>query len=230
MPPLADGGKNPVVNPSCDESKPDPLISGFHSRGSLPHLKREGGSYFVTFRLFGTLPKEVLLQFKQEREAILKHALAAKRPLTWQEQEELFRWYSARVDKYLDEGRGDCWMRRPEIADLVAGAVQFFVGVRYDLHAWAVMPNHVHAVLRPLSRWSLSQVLQGWKGYTARESNQMLNRVGMPFWQKESFDHLIRNDDDLHRCCEYTLMNPVNARLCARPEDWRWSSGHRPPS
>ena len=57
-------------------------------------MKKEGGGYFVTFRLAGTLPANVLQKFKQEREQILQHALAAKRPLTWQEQEELFRWYS----------------------------------------------------------------------------------------------------------------------------------------
>jgi hypothetical protein len=81
------------------------LVAGLHSRGSLPHLKREGGTYFVTFRQAGTLPKEVLLRFKQEREAILQQAEAAKRPLTWHEQEELFRWYSSRVDKHLDAGQ-----------------------------------------------------------------------------------------------------------------------------
>jgi hypothetical protein len=70
-----------------DLEKPNHLVSGFHSRGVLPHLKREGGTYFVTFRQAGTLPKDVLLRFKAEREAIIKHAQAAKRPLTWHEQE-----------------------------------------------------------------------------------------------------------------------------------------------
>jgi hypothetical protein len=47
-----------------------------------------------------------------------------------------------------------------------------------------------------------------------------------PFWQSESYEHLIRDDEDLHRCCHYTVMNPVNAGFCARPEDWKWSSAH----
>src|SRR6266478_2423754 len=113
------------------EKLPSNLISGFHSRDHLPHLKREGASYFVTFRLAGTLPREVLLQFKQEREAIMQEGLATKRPLTWHEQEELFRWYSSRVDAYLDAGHGECWLRRPEIADLMAQALKFFAGARY---------------------------------------------------------------------------------------------------
>ena len=113
---------------SGDSSEKNPLISGLHTRNVLPHLKRESASYFVTFRLAGTLPQETLLKFKAEREAIIAQALAAKRPLTWHEQEELFRWYSVRVDKYLDAGHGDCWLARPEIADLVADAMRFDAG------------------------------------------------------------------------------------------------------
>ena len=216
-----------MKNPS-ERTPPDRLVSGFHWRNVLPHLKREGAAYFVAFRLVGTLPREVLLQFKAEREAILRQALAAKRPLTWHEQEELFRWYSSRVDAYLDAGHGDCWLRKHGIAYLVADAAKFFSGARYELRAWVVMPNHVHAVLRPLPGWTLSQILKNWKGYTAREANKLLRRTGKPFWQTESFDHVIRDDEDMHRCCYYTTMNPVNARLCVRPGDWKWSSAYRP--
>jgi len=157
------------------------LISGLHHRDHLPHLKREGASYFITFRLAGTLPREVLLQFKRERDIIIKQAVAAKRPLTWAEQEELFRWYSTRVDRYLDAGHGDCWMRQPKIAGLVADALSFHVNERFDLLAWVVMPNHVHAVLRPLPDWTLSQILKSWKGFSGRKANLHLKRVGKSF-------------------------------------------------
>jgi REP element-mobilizing transposase RayT len=209
--------------PPPDERR---LTAGFHSRDHLPHLKREGGSYFVTFRLTGTLPAEVLRQLKQERETILAQALAAKRPLTWAEQEELFRWYASRVDAYLDAGHGECWLRQPELAQLVADALRFHAGQRFDLLAWVVMPNHVHVVVRPLPGFTLSQITKSWKGFTAREANGRLGRAG-EFWQGESYDHLVRDDEDQHRCGHYTTMNPVNARLCAQPEDWRWSSAHR---
>jgi REP element-mobilizing transposase RayT len=213
--------KNHALQPRAER-----LLSGFHSRGVLPHLKREGGSYFVTFRLAGTLPKEVLLRFKAEREIILQQGLVAKRPLTWREQEELFRWYASRVDDYLDAGHGHCWLKRPQIASLAASALKFHVGTRFELHAWCIMPNHAHVVLRPLPGFALSRVLKGWKGYTGREANRLLSRTGNSFWQIESFDHLIRDDDDLHRCCHYTIMNPVNAGLCKKPEDWKWSSAY----
>ncbi len=205
---------------------PNPLLYGFHFRGVLPHLKKEGGTYFVTFRQAGTLPKEVLRQFKQEREAIVQHAISAKRPLTWHEQEELFRWYSSRVDNYLDAGHGTCYLSSPELADLVASAIRFFEGQRYELHAWVVMPNHAHVVVWPMPGHALSQILHSWKSYTAHQINQRLPEKIVPFWQSESYDHLVRDDADLHRCCHYTLMNPVSARLCAGPEDWQWSSAH----
>jgi type I restriction enzyme R subunit/putative DNA methylase len=204
------------------------LVSGLHTRNSLPHLKREGGTYFVTFRLDGTLPAELIQRLKREREAIIKQALAAKRPLTRQERKELFRWYSTRVDAYLDAGHGECFLKQPEIAELVAGAVRYFDGQRYQLRSWVVMPNHIHVVVLPKSPETLSKVLHSWKSYTSSEVNKVLGRMGNSLWQTESYDHLIRDDADLARCCEYTTMNPVSARLCERPEDWKWSSLYRP--
>jgi REP element-mobilizing transposase RayT len=205
---------------------PNRLVSGFHSRGALPHLKREGASYFVTFRLGGTLPSDVLLQLKHEREKILHRAEAENRPLTWQEQKELFNWYSERVDAFLDSGQGDTSLKRPDIAALVSAALRHFDGKRYTLSAWVVMPNHVHAVVRPEPPHTLSAILKSWKGYTAVHANRLLRREGSPFWQKESYDHLCRDEDDPARCCAYTTMNPVKAGLCAHPADWPWSSAH----
>src|SRR6266702_1370941 len=46
---------------------PNPLRSGIHTRGYLPHVKREGVSYFVTFRLGDSLPQEILLDFKRQQ-------------------------------------------------------------------------------------------------------------------------------------------------------------------
>ena len=204
------------------------LVSGFHTRNTLPHLKREGGTYFITFRLAGTLPAELIQQLKCKREIIIHQALAAKRPLSWAEQEELFRWYADRVDRFLDAGQGDCFLRRPEVADLVANGLRHFDGDRYNLQAWVVMPNHVHAVVGPNPPHTLTEILHSWKSYTASQANKLLGRVRQTFWQTESYDHLIRDDADLIRCGEYTTQNPVRAGLCERPEDWKWSSLYRP--
>jgi len=206
------------------------LVAGLHTRGYLPHLKREGAVYFVSFRLADTLPRDVLLRFKQERDAILENAKAQRAPLTLTQQEQLFLWYCDKVDAYLDAGHGECFLRQPELAGLVAGAFKFFDGDRYELRAWVVMPNHTHVVVWPHPPWTLSNVLHSWKSYTANQANQRLGRQGKRFWQVESFDHLVRNEEDLARCCAYTVNNPVKAGLCARPEAWPWSSAYRPPA
>jgi len=134
------------------------------------------------------------------------------------------------VDAFLDSGQGDCFLQCPEIADPVAKALCHFDGDRYVLRAWVVMPNHVHVVVWPKPPHSLTEILHSWKSYTASQANKLLGRVGQSFWQTESYDHLIRDDADLVRCCEYTTRNPAKARLCERPEDWRWSGLYRPPS
>jgi REP element-mobilizing transposase RayT len=211
-------------NPRLRSGQPSRLVAGVHSRGALPHLKRAGAAYFVTFRLAETLIRDVLPQLKREREAIIEAASAQNRPLTWQEQQELFNWYAQRVDKHLDAGHGDCWLKRLDIARLTAGALRFFEGKRYTLHAWTIMPNHVHVVVRPEPPHTLSDIMKSWKGYTAVQANRLLGREGSPFWQTESYDHCCRDEADRARCCVYTSMNPVNAGLCARPEDWPWSS------
>ena len=54
----------------------------------------------------------------------------------------------------------------------------------YRLQAWVVMPNHVHLLISPLAE--LAKIMHSVKGFTARQANQILGRVGLPFWQKES--------------------------------------------
>ena len=117
-------------------------------------------------------------------------------------------------------------MSRTDVADLIASALKFFVGRRYELHAWVVMPNHVHVIVWPLAGHTLSEILHSWKSYTSKEANKLLHRGGETFWQKESFDHWIRGDAERAQLVAYVENNPVKAGLCKRPEDWKWSSAH----
>src|SRR5688572_4520149 len=184
--------------PGGAEPQPGPnsLVSGLHFRGKLPHLKRDGAIYFVTFRLADSLPAHEVARLKDERTAILEQARAAKRPLTWHEEQELLAWYCDKVEALLDAGSGACWMSKTEVADLVAQAVTFFSGQRYDLQAWVVMPNHTHVVVWPHPEHTLSSILHSWKSYTSKEANKLLHREGESFWQAESFDHWIRDEEE----------------------------------
>ena len=111
----------------------NPLRSGTHSRGYLPHVKREGASYFVTFRLADSLPQEVLMEFQREwaekkrRLTVLSGAnQVASRARHSSELEEIDRDYHRKIERYLDRGRGECHLQRPEIADVAAGAIRHF--------------------------------------------------------------------------------------------------------
>jgi REP element-mobilizing transposase RayT len=200
---------------------PNRLRSGIHSRGYLPHVKREGVAYFVTFRLTDSLPKEVLLRFERE------HADALRRLPTGSDgvhREEIDRDLRRKVERYLDRGVGECHLRRPEIADIVAEALRHYDGEQYLLDDWVVMPNHVHVIIWPMPNFTLSEILKIRKCHSARQANLILGRTGETFWQRESFDHWIRNDDEKARIRRYIRMNPVKAGLCRTPEEWKWSS------
>ncbi|HEY2951598.1 MAG TPA: transposase, partial [Verrucomicrobiae bacterium] len=80
-----------------------------------------------------------------------------------------------RLEAYMDKGRGACHLRRPEIASLVDGAFRFYHGQHYEIRAWVVMPNHVHALFK-VGTTSMSKIIEDWKTYTAREANQLLAR------------------------------------------------------
>jgi type I restriction enzyme R subunit/putative DNA methylase len=203
------------------ETAPNQLRSGIHSRGYLPHVKREGVSYFVTFRLADSLPREVLLRFEHEHAEALRRLPAKASP---PETDEIHRDLRRKVERYLDQGAGECHLRRPEIADVVTNALLHFHEQHYVLDDWVVMPNHVHLILWPMPHYTLSEILKSRKRFTAREVNLLLGRTGQTFWQRESFDHWIRNDEEKSRIRRYIRMNPVNARLCKSPEEWKWSS------
>jgi len=92
----------------------------------------------------------------------------------------------------------------------------------YALHAFVVMPNHVHLLITPMV--SLSRITNGLKGVTAREANAILHRTGQHFWQGESIDHWVRNPAQFDRIHAYIESNPVSAGLATKPEAWPWSS------
>jgi menaquinone-specific isochorismate synthase/putative DNA methylase len=89
------------------------------------------------------------------------------------------------------------------------------------------MPNHVHTLYTAQPGWELSQIAHSWKSYTANECNRLLKRKG-EFWQREPFDRYIRNPRHFSSALHYIEDNPVTAGLCARAQDWKWSSAFTP--
>ncbi|HPO14155.1 MAG TPA: TaqI-like C-terminal specificity domain-containing protein [Candidatus Hydrogenedentes bacterium] len=185
----------------------------------LPHWTREGGIYAVSFRLADSLPKHVYEAWLEERDRLLQKMKADGEGLQPSQARRLHKIHAEKVEKYLDEGHGACYLLKPEIAKIVADALCFFDGQRYWLHAWCVMPNHVHAVVQPIDEVKLSQIMHSWKSFTANEANKKMKHKG-PFWQQESYDHLIRDEQDYLHAIDYALTNPENAGL----KNWPWRS------
>jgi REP element-mobilizing transposase RayT len=118
---------------------------------------------------------------------------------------------------------GSCVLENPDIAALVQKALLHFHTLRYDLHAWCVMPNHVHVAYTARGEHTPADIHHSWKSYTAHKANKILKRSDA-FWESEGFDHLIRSVEDLEWFIEYIENNPVAAGLCASPIAWLWTS------
>jgi type I restriction enzyme R subunit/putative DNA methylase len=127
-------------------------------------------------------------------------------------------------DRYLDaSSNGPLWLRDSRIAALIEGALREAQRRGLcSLHAFVVMPNHVHVLLEP--KVELRKITKWLKGSTARQANEILSRQGELFWQDESFDHWIRNSAQFDRVKLYIERNPVAAGLAQETWQWPWSS------
>jgi REP element-mobilizing transposase RayT len=125
-----------------------------------------------------------------------------------------------KAERCLDSGLGKCHMHDPRIANIVADAIRHFRGTRYELLAWCVMPNHVHVVFSPLGGNKLNGIVHSWKSFSALLANRLLGRRG-DFWQREYFNHLVRNNASLRKIIRYVKENPRKAGL----KNWPWLGG-----
>jgi putative transposase len=168
----------------------------------LPHWHPDGKDVFITWRLDGSLPKNRFV------------------PPDGLTSGEAFLW----IDRILDKAsHGPSWLRRPEIAQLVTDALHHGESDlrHYRLRAYVVMPNHVHILITP--REPIPKIMHSLKGFTARSANLLLDRTGLPFWQRESYDHWVR-DGEYDRIKRYIEQNPVKAGLASEPHLYPWSS------
>ena len=182
-------------------------IAAGHNR--LPHWDQQGRCYFITFRLFDSVPACVLAEHRRA-EAVWRES--HMEPWAPDVELEYLRTFQGQVERWLDHGFGECLLRRTECADIIANALSFHEGVRTRLHGWVVMPNHVHVLTEIFPGWDLPGIMKSWKGFTANEINHRLGRSG-PLWQKGYYDRLIRNWEHCGNVVRYIRRNPVKAKL-----------------
>jgi REP element-mobilizing transposase RayT len=182
----------------------DPGAPTKRLKGNLPHWRQIDVMYFVTFRLADSMPQEALYDLmRQRREWLLKHPKPHDAETAW-DYASLFQ---AKLERWLDRGAGECVLAGTEQKQTVEDTLRHFAGDRYGLDEYVVMPNHVHVLLAPKKGFSLSSILQTWKGYSAKKINDSLGRSG-PLWQKESFDHIVRSPGSLRKFRQYIRDNP----------------------
>ncbi|MBV8843756.1 MAG: transposase [Bryobacterales bacterium] len=133
----------------------------------------------------------------------------------------------AALDRLLDEARtGPFYLRQPALADMVVEALRYNAEVlrHYDLHAFVVMPNHVHVLLTAFI--ALPKLTKSIKGITAKRANRLLAQTGSSLWQEESYDHLVRDASEFQRIRLYIENNPVRAGLVQEASAYPWSSAY----
>lgn len=207
---------------------PSPLAYRAYYRRHLPHYQPPAAILFVTFRLHGSLPAEVRERLRakaveQERRIDALEVHNRKTALALEQKRQF-----GRFDEALDaDSCGPNWLKDPRIASIVFEALLFRDEKVYQLDCFTIMPNHVHVVFAPLTEdigveYGLSRILQSLKRWTASLANDVLGREGA-FWQAESYDHVIRDEEEWQRIVWYVLNNPVKANLVRDWREWPWT-------
>ena len=206
----------------------------FYKR-NLPHIHPRDGIFFITFRLADSLPTNVLEKLKEEKDSeikLLEKKFNKNKKEFDREKYNLEKRYFAKFDKWLDRSsEGPKWLKDVLIATTIANKIHELNSTRYRLIAYCIMSNHVHLLIDirefniitgtnisgKTKDYPLSDTLRFIKGSTARLCNIHLGRTGA-FWHHESYDHYVRNEDELRGIGQYILNNPVKAGLV---DDWR---------
>jgi REP-associated tyrosine transposase len=194
----------------------------FYER-NLPHFQPEKGTFFLTYRLFGSIPISVLKEFEEHYQKIRY----SQKTISSRRFQRLCAAYFQRLDNFLDKQLNEpYWLQDNRIAQIVYDSLLYNNGKKYDLWNFSIMPNHVHALLTPKeSSPPLYSILQDHKKFTALKSNRLLQRDGQ-FWEHETYDRVVRKGDEFGNIVNYILNNPVKAGFVKHWSDWKWTYLH----
>jgi len=180
----------------------------FYTR-NLPHWRQKGATYAVTFRFSDALPQAKLQELKRHRKRWEQQHPEPRTECDW----NLFaKTVTLKTEHWLDQGYGECHFRNAALASKMVDALQFYEQTKCSVPCFVVMPNHVHAVMKPLEQHQLEDILKVMKGFVANQINQTLGRSGS-IWQEESYDRIIRDPEHLYRVVQYLGRNGQQAGL-----------------
>ena len=196
---------------------------------NLPHFQPQGATFLVNFRLASSLPAAVIEELRLEIEK-LERCLAEVKENDQRAilREQIKRQHIDNWDDALHTTKhGTFYLREDAVARIVSDSIRFHDREWFDIEAFFIMPNHVHLVCKPLEKvrdgfHSLTEILHSLKRHSAPQANLILGRTGA-FWQDESYDHIVWDQDELERILTYVLSNPVKAGLVEDWTQWKWS-------
>lgn len=172
----------------------------------MPHWNQGDCVQFVTFRLADSLPQSKLKEYGD-----MKGQWLDIHPKPWDAATKAL--YENEVgntmDRWLDAGYGGCMLKSESARSIVANAILHFDGDRYDIHAFVIMPNHVHVLLSTRGDNLVQGIVGSWKKFSAHEINRLQGRQG-PVWESDSFDHMVRNETAFQAKLDYIINNPAH--------------------
>lgn len=190
-----------------------------------PHYQFSDSIVFITWRLAFTLPAHIRALFE-----------ALKTSANTEDQEhdladlkyhnaylfQLFQNYDQALGEYQSPGYS---LNEPEIARIVTRAFHYLDGSKYELHAYCVMSNHVHLLLRALKNehgecFLISNIVQSLKRWTANAINARMGKQGQ-VWDDFYFDRIIRSGQNYEHVVRYILNNSVAVGLVKEAGEWR---------
>lgn len=198
-----------------DEQKPMRI---YHRH--LPHWRQDGATYAVTFRLGDALPQSKLQELKRHRE---RWEIANPESRDEAQWKAFAKNITAMTERWMDEGYGVCHFRVPSNAELVGNALRFYEDTKCSVPCFTVMPNHIHAIMKPRAGFELETVLKTIKGWLSRQINQRTSNSpsqrnagasvhnspnsSQGLWAQESYDRIIRDEEHLYRVVQYIGRN-----------------------
>lgn len=205
---------------------------------NLPHILPIGATFFITFSIYGSIPKEKIQQLQQERNAKM-NILREENSINLKENLDIAqKQYFQKVDAVLDSVEfGEKYLSNPQAALIVANKIHQYNGQYYSLLAFCIMPNHVHLLfdlylqsekiptqeeVTDKNYKQIYDIMQLIKGGSAYQVNKVLGRLGR-FWQVESYDRYVRNIRELQNIVMYIANNPKKAGLVNHWRDFSFT-------
>jgi putative transposase len=186
-------------------------------RRKLPHIQPMDAVLFITFRLKGTLPKHVI----DELSGKLKQSILDNTGDKFEVQQAEEKYYQA-IESTLDEAEyGHDYLKEPELAQIVKDSLHYLDGKEFKLIYYCIMSNHVHFIAYQFQK-PVYRIMDSLKRHTSRQINKKLGRDGA-LWQREYFDRVVRDRNDLSVKIDYVLNNPVKIKLVTDWKDWNWN-------